>query len=192
MHQSNDTMATPKTVYYLPGKGRKLHEGLGQALLSRGWDVTGRATVEEFQALRFDEQVDTVVGDLTAHFWSANSYVVANSFGAYLFLHAQAEMGAFPGKVLLLSPIVGTFESEATQQVFVPPRSDLLRELAQAKRFPVPSDCDIHVGADDWQSVPSNVLAFGQLTGIPVTVAPGRGHTLGSDYVGPLLDQWLP
>jgi uncharacterized protein len=35
--------------------------------------------------------------------------VVCNSFGAYLFLRAQAGMSPFPGHLLLLSPIVGNF-----------------------------------------------------------------------------------
>lgn len=28
--------------------------------------------------------------------------------------------------------------------------------------------------------------------GIPVEVVPGGGHMLGKDYVGNLLDRWLP
>jgi hypothetical protein len=47
------------------------------------------------------------------------------------------------------------------------------------------------VGEEDWQSILANVQAFGQLTGIPVTVAPKGGHDLGKAYVGPLLDRWL-
>jgi hypothetical protein len=49
----------------------------------------------------------------------------------------------------------------------------------------------MHVGEDDWQSIPANVQALGLLTGITATVVPGGGHDLGRDYVGPLLDQWL-
>jgi hypothetical protein len=56
--------------------------------------------------LRFDEQVQTIRQDLKDHFWHERARVVCNSFGAYLFLHAQAQMDAFIGRVLLLSPIV--------------------------------------------------------------------------------------
>ena len=150
----------PDTLYYLPGHGGRLHTGLGEALVERGWAVTGRETVGEFRAAGFQVQVDTVAQDLREHFWHPGAHVICNSFGAYLFLHAQTQMPAYPGRVLLLSPIVGAFE--------------------------------VHVGELDWQSVPAHVLAFAAPIGIPVTVVPGAGHMLGREYVGPLLDRWLP
>jgi hypothetical protein len=39
--------------------------------------------------------------------------------------------------------------------------------------------------------MPDNVLAFGKAVGIPVHLAEGRGHMLGKDYVGSLLDKWI-
>lgn len=180
------------TVYYLPGAGGQLATGLGQGLMDRGFHVTGRETRGEFRLLTFDEQVQIIMGDLQEHFWHEQALAVCNSFGAYLFLHAQSQMSAFLGRVLLLSPIVGEFTSEETRTTFSPPRSRRLKELAEAGEFKAPTRCEIHVGEEDWQSIPANVQAFGRLTGIPVTVAPGRGHDLGRDYVGPLLDRWLP
>lgn len=179
------------TIYYLPGAGGQLGTGLGQGLMDRGFDVTGRETRGEFRSLHFDEQVQTVMSDLQAHFWHARAQVVCNSFGAYLFLHAQAQMPAFPGRVLLLSPIVGEFTSDQTRTTFSPPRPTRLRELAEAGRFNAPASCEIHVGEEDWQSIPANVQAFGRLTGIPVSVVPQGGHDLGKLYVGTLLDRWL-
>jgi hypothetical protein len=35
------------------------------------------------------------------------------------------------------------------------------------------------------------VTRFGDAIGVPVTVVRGRGHSLGVDYVGGLLDAWL-
>jgi hypothetical protein len=94
------------TVYYLPGYGGQLATGLGQGLRDRGLNVAGRETRHHFRILRFDEQVQTIRQDLKDHFWHERARVVCNSFGAYLFLHAQAQMDAFIGRVLLLSPIV--------------------------------------------------------------------------------------
>ena len=93
--------------------------------------------------------------------------------------------------MLLLSPIVGEFTSEQTRTSFSPPRSELLKTLAEGGQFNAPASCEIHVGQEDWQSIPANVQAFGRLTGIPVTVVPKAGHDLGKTYVGPLLDRWL-
>jgi hypothetical protein len=82
--------------------------------------------------LPFDAQVQTIGQDLREHFWHEGARVVCNSFGAYLFLHAQAQMDAFIGRVLLLSPIVGEFSNEQAQLSFSPPRPTRLRVLAEA------------------------------------------------------------
>jgi pimeloyl-ACP methyl ester carboxylesterase len=179
------------TIYYLPGYGGQLGTGLGQGLMDRGFDVTGRETRGDFRNLPFEDQVRTVMQDLQDHFWHEQAQVVCNSFGSYLFLHAQSQLPAFVGRVLLLSPIVGEFTNEQARTSFSPPRPERLKQLAQAGQFKPPVNCEIHVGEDDWQSIPANVQVFGRITGIPVTVVPKGGHDLGKGYVGPLLDRWL-
>ena len=180
-----------KTVYYLTGMGGRLDTGLGQGLLSRGFEITGRELVEEFRRLDFQKQIDLIAGDLEASHWNEDAYVIANSFGAYLFLHAQAQLPSYIGKVILLSPIVGEFSNEQTQMNFIPPRAEKLRQLAEDGRFPIPKQCEIHVGSEDWQSNPDNVTAFGKLLGLDVTVVPNAGHMLPKEYVGALLDKWF-
>lgn len=96
-------------IYLLPGFGSRLDTGLGGALLQRGFNVSGRETIGDFRALPFDEEVTVVSADLRHHFWRNDARVIANSFGCYLFLHAQAQLRPFVGRVLLLSPIVGEF-----------------------------------------------------------------------------------
>jgi hypothetical protein len=181
-----------KTVYYLPGFGGKLETGLGEGLTSRGFSVVGRETRGEFKDLPFQTKIDAIAADLREHFWQNDARVVVNSFGGYLFLHAQAQMPPYPGRVLLLSPIVGDFENEELRIGFVPPRSEFLLELASTGRYPCPLQAQIYVGSEDWQSHPANVTSFGNAVGISVTVVPGGGHMLGKDYVGRLLDLWLP
>lgn len=180
-----------ETVYYLPGAGGQLATGLGQALRERGFDVTGRETRGEFRTLSFDDQIQVIREDLISHFWDQFARVVCNSYGAYLFLHAQSQMARFPGRVLMLSPIVGEFTSDETLTTFSPPHPTRLKKLAESGLFTTPTKCEIHVGQDDWQSIPDNVQAFGCLVGISVTVLPGGGHNLPKAYVGALLDRWL-
>lgn len=178
-------------IYYLPGWGGRLHTGLGQGLMSRGFDVTGRETREGFKELPFQLQIETIAKDLQDYFWREDAQVVVNSFGGYLLLHALAQLVPFPGKVLLLSPIVGDFRDEVTQMGFVPPRPAFLMQQALSGRFPKIKKSEIHVGSEDWQSNPANVQAFGDATGIPVTVVPGGDHMLGKEYVGTVLNKWL-
>lgn len=178
-------------IYYLPGWGGQLRTGLGQGLLQRGCDVTGRETRGDFKQMSFSEQVTVVQNDLQQHFWHEGSRVVANSFGGYLFLHAQANLPIFPGRVLFLSPIVGGFADEATGRFFSPPKENKLMELVSTKTYPCPLRCEVHTGSEDWQSEPTRVAAFFNAIGSSITVVQGCGHMLGKDYVGNVLDKWL-
>jgi hypothetical protein len=177
-------------IYYLPGWAGHLSTGLGKALMDRGFDLTGRETRDNFKALSFTDQVETVKEDLLNNFWTEDSHVIANSFGASLFLHAQASLEPYPGKVLLLSPIVGGSAYEETGRFFSPPQEYKLSKLAEAGHFPVPMNCEVHTGSEDWQSHSDAVTKFFGLLGVMVVVAEGRGHSLGEDYVGALLDSW--
>lgn len=181
-----------ETVYYLPGHGGLISTGLGQALLAQGYDVTGRETVGDFKALGFQSQVETVAADLRGYFWRDDARVIANSFGAYLFLHAQALLGEpYVGKVILLSPILGEFANhdDAHPMNFIPPLAEKLLALAKAGNFPVPLNCEIHTGSDDWQSY-ANAMAFGEMVGLQVHAVEGAGHALPHGYVTDLLSRW--
>ncbi len=91
------------TVFYLPGAGGQLVTGLGQALRDRGFNVTGRETRDEFRRLGFEDQLQIIRQDLQENFWHEQARVVCNSYGSYLFLHAQSQMAPFPGRVLMHS-----------------------------------------------------------------------------------------
>ncbi len=179
------------SIYYLPGHGGLISTGLGEELLRRGFNVSGRETVGDFRKLRFQEQIDLIKSDLIELHWSENARVIANSFGAYLFLHAQAQLSAYPGRVLLISPIVGQFSHEESMRFFVPPRSGKLQALVDSGAFSRPRICEIHVGENDWQSIPENVVELVAPLGISVSVVPKGEHMLPREYVSNLLDEWL-
>jgi hypothetical protein len=180
-----------KSVYYLPGANGRLETGLGEGLTSRGFRVWGRAAIAEFKKLSFQEKVEIIAGDLEGPLWLPEARVVTNSYGGYLFLNAQLGLPPYPGRVLMLSPILGGFADEQTGKTFIPPYSDRLMRVVRTGEFPVPRQLQIHTGSIDWQSPPELVNEFGELTGASVTIAPGRGHMLGKEYVGPVLDAWL-
>jgi alpha-beta hydrolase superfamily lysophospholipase len=178
-------------VYYLPGANGQLHTGLGRGLVDRGCKVWGRATVGDFRTYQFSDQVEIVKEDLLGDLWHPDARIVANSYGGYLFLHAQLEIPPYIGRVLLLSPILGSFGNEAQAKFFVPPRADRIRSAVADGSYPTPLKMEIHVGSEDWQSNATEVEEFGRKVGVPVTVVPGLGHMLGAVYVGKVLDQWL-
>ena len=59
----------PQSIYFLPGHGGRISNGLGQELVRRGFNVLGRETVGDFKKLGFDVQVATVAADLKTSFW---------------------------------------------------------------------------------------------------------------------------
>lgn len=180
------------SIYYLPGHGGQISTGLGAGLLSRGFDVSGRETNGEFRKLRFTEQMEIIAEDLKMAYWHEDACVIANSFGAYLFLNAQRLLPPFVGRVLLLSPIIGEFSSEEIRMGFIPPQAGKLMELAISGTYPTPKQCEIYVGDQDWQSDPESVQRWAGMLKIPATIVPGAGHMLGKDYVSSILDRWLP
>ena len=91
----------------------------------------------------------------------------------------------------MLSPIVGEFANQETEMNFIPPRAEQLLEIAKTGLYPAPLNCEIHVGAEDWQSNSTNVELFGSLTGLKVSVVPEAGHLIPKEYVSMLLDKWL-
>lgn len=181
-----------RPIYYLPGAHGRLESGLGVGLIERGLRVYGRATVDEFRQYAFDDQTALIRSDLRApEWWNSSSLVITNSYGSYLFLNAQLHMPSFPGRVLMLSPILGSFESTERAQTFVPPYADRLMKAVRDGIFPKLDQLEVHVGSEDWQSPPGLTCEFAKLIGASVTIAAGRGHMLGKDYVGPVLDRWL-
>lgn len=178
-------------IFYLPGHGGKITNGLGQALVSRGYEVVGRETVGEFKKLDFADQVDTIASDLKTDFWSEDARIIANSYGGYLLLHALSKIDPYIGKILFLSPIVGEFSSEQIRMGFIPPFANRLNELATLKKYPIPLNCSFHVGSEDWQSNPQSVSKFGEMLGLPVTVVADAGHQLPKNYVSAQLDIFL-
>lgn len=181
-----------KSVYLLPGRGGSLNAGLGLALKARGYHLSGRETLGDFARLPLRHQAEAIAYDLQAEFWDSGAQVIANSYGAYLLLFAQSLMPAFPGKVLLLSPVIGEVTQSSVGKVgFAPPYADRLMALARLREMVVPEHCEIHVGANDWQCPAERLSEFGRLTGVPVNIVPDAGHMLDHNYVNALLDQWL-
>jgi hypothetical protein len=180
-----------KSVYFLPGHGGRISNGLGQELSRRGYEVVGRETFGDFKRLDFKEQIEIIAEDLRTNFLNNEAKVIANSYGAYLLLSALVLLKPFIGKILLLSPIVGEFNNEDIQLGFIPPYAKKLLELASDGKYPLPLNCEIHVGSEDWQSNPQNVLVLAKLIQANVTVVPDKGHNLSKKYVSDLLDRWL-
>ena len=62
-------------IYYLPGHGGRITNGLGQALVARGYEVIGRETVGDYKKLDFNDQAITIANDIKEHFWRVDAKI---------------------------------------------------------------------------------------------------------------------
>lgn len=61
---------------------------------------------------------------------------MGHSYGGYLLLQTLADLAAFPGRILLFSPVLGA--STTGNLYLCPPRADKLLRLAKQGLFPTP------------------------------------------------------
>jgi alpha-beta hydrolase superfamily lysophospholipase len=177
-------------LYLLPGRNGRLDKGLGAYLIDIGHQPRGRDQDGDFAALRFRQKIDVVVEDLLNGFLHPEARLIGSSFGAYILLHAMLELPPLPGKVLLLSPIIGS-QTGPDGMTFIPPRANVLIEASEDQRLPKPAWMEIHVGELDRQSDPVLVKAFAEPLGIPYHIHPDQGHTLDKQLVAGIIDSFL-
>ncbi|MFP4389505.1 MAG: alpha/beta fold hydrolase [Desulfococcaceae bacterium] len=172
-------------AYLIPGRDEGLGGQLGSLLRQEGRDVRGRALRGEFARMRFPEQLAEIRWDLADGFWTAEGVLVGRSYGAYLLLHVLAEEEApFPGRALLLSPVLGPARRIAGRLGSRPPRADRLRKMAAEGTFPPPAELEIHTGAEDQGCDPDLAREiFQEMVGVKLVVVPEMGHELDPEYV---------
>ena len=178
-------------VYLIPGRGNKLSE-IGDIITSLGFDIYGREILPPFSNLRFSEQLTIIKNDLIQFCWNSKTKLVGHSYGAYLLLHSLSELEAFPGKILLFSPVLGAALSNTILYGSRPPRADRLLKIAKEKKFPPPKSLKIYTGENDDGCDP--VLASKFCSLIPnskVNIVKDQGHKLDSEFVKKSITHFL-
>ena len=165
-------------IYYLPGRGGRFNGGLG-AFLSELGSVVGRELSGDFAKLSFAEQVEQVRLDLSGQ----DYFVVANSFGCYLFLNAVIEMGGYGGRALLLSPVLGEAENPETGMIYCPPRATRLMDALRESASAFESDVRVLVGSEDWQCNREALGLLKALQSVVVEEIEGEGHQLKLEII---------
>lgn len=178
-------------VYLLPGRGNRLRD-LGDPITRLGFDVYGRELAPPLARLGFAEQIRLIQRDLAAAFWRPDARLIGHSYGAYLLLHALADREPFPGRILLLAPVLGAALDAQRLYLSRPPRADQLLHLAQNHEFPPPRALELHTGALDDGCDPALATRWSSLIpGARLVRVPDQGHQLAADYVQRVLAQFL-
>lgn len=171
-----------RQVYLLPGRGEELGGDLGQLLLSMGYHIEGRGLVPPFSGERFADQQALIKEDLSGY-WLPEAVLIGRSYGAYLLLHTLIDMAPFPGRILLLSPVLGVgFAADGFYGSY-PPRASKLLDIAEGGSFPVPGYLEIHTGDQDPGCDPQLATLFSAYVhGTKLHFVAGEGHGLPKDY----------
>jgi pimeloyl-ACP methyl ester carboxylesterase len=170
--------------YLIPGRHEPVDGALGQLIREWVGPVTGRGLDGAFARLRFGDQLARIADDLTGRHWSAETLLVGRSYGGYLLLHALADLTPFPGRVLLLSPVLGPAVSPTGRAGSRPPRADRLPRLVREGRFPPPGALVVYTGGADTGCDPE--LARQIILGIPgarLRIIPEADHDLPADCI---------
>ncbi len=181
-----------RRLYFIPGRGETLTNEIGQVITSLRFPVQGREVIGDFERLLFSEQIALIRADLQSKFWHSEAVLIGRSYGAYLLLHTLAELDAFPGKVLLFSPVLGAGISKNGLFGSIPPRAKRLLKLAESKEFPAPQYLEIHTGAEDNGCDPALATRFAApIENTKLYIVPGAGHQLAEEYLRGVLDSFL-
>lgn len=184
--------AAPPLIYWLPPYGALLSQGVGQTLSRFDVDVAGRETRGAFHALSFDQQVAIVKKDLLKYAWRRDGCVIAQAYGAYLFLHAQAQLLAFPGRLLMISPMMGCLPHEAESQSFrLPPYPSEIMRRATVRDLAFGPHCTWLVGEYDKIAPVQHVQLFAKQYQQTPQIVPGAGAHLDINWLDWRVEQWL-
>jgi hypothetical protein len=176
-------------AYYLPGRHESLDRGPGAVLAARGYAVSGRTLCADFARLAFPEQTALVGQDLKARHWSVAGVAVGRSYGAYLLLHALADLPPFPGQVVLFAPILGAVLADRHGVIrgAIPPQADRLPALARSGRFPAPASLDIYLGDEDGGCDAELGARFAAAAAGRLHILAGVGHEIPADILAAAL-----
>jgi len=141
-----------KSICYITGRGGSIRSGLGEYLALKTDKLYGLDLSHEFLTREFTQQVAEVALALRKA-RVLSSPVIANSYGAYLVLHALLSRKIEISNLVLISPILGSCYSG--NRFFKPPFSQHLNTLMSETASNLPRRTTIIWGAED-ESIDQN------------------------------------
>lgn len=169
-------------VLYITGRGGSLNKGLAAYLASSIKGFEGIAVDTQFLKRRPLEQVELIRQKIAQ---DPARLVIANSYGAYLVLHALAQIKDFiPENVLLLSPLLGVGREQGGFYMNIPPLLSRLEEAFHAGVVMRPKTIKFLIGELDKQISVRQVGFLEEYFGLnAVQVCSGEGHMMSTQRI---------
>ena len=178
-------------IIYITGRGGDANKGLGAYLKELDANRIGLSMNKQFLTLSFEEQVG-VVAKLIGDFDSPNTRIIANSYGAYLCLHALIDAPQYQSHILLLSPVIGAALNPKHLAYARLPGCQRYKLAVVEKRITRPASIAIHIGSDDMGYDPQPFSEFcSSLESCELNVIENQGHTLDRVTVQSIIYQFL-
>jgi predicted esterase len=176
---------------YLTGRGGELDKGLGRHLADRSPAFDGIAFNQRMLQRPFTEQVARTRNLLQKH-WDRRTELIANSYGCYILLHALTDQGIFPGKILMLSPLLGRTELRAQGFSSRPPMLKALNRAFEQKRIAKPAYLNITAGNQDPICEQAELeWAAKTLSADRLELLEGEGHLIAHSTMERVLDRFF-
>jgi predicted alpha/beta hydrolase family esterase len=172
---------------YITGRGGDALAGLSEYLTTLTSQYKALAIDPEFLSKDFHEQVLTVKSFCSAD----DSYIIANSYGAYLLLHSLIDEPPIESKVMLLSPVLGRVNSEKRMLISRPPGEKALKSAILEARLGLPEHLEILTGSDDEICDSSLAEETANTLGVNICVLQNEGHMITPSKVMSAIQAFL-
>lgn len=174
-------------IRYITGRVGDALGGLSAYLATLAENFDALAVDPSFLSADFMEQVE-VVREFCAE---EGAYIIANSYGAYLFLHSLIGRTPLQASALLLSPVLGRVNSERRMLISRPPGEKRFKRAVSDGSFGLPFDTRIVTGADDEVCDPRLAAYISSQLNIELEVLSGEGHLISPAKVAVAIDAFL-
>lgn len=177
-----------KEIYIIPGRGQEIIN-YSVFLSELGFNISGREIYKPpFSNSSFSDQISILSNDIKQSAWYKFGVIVSFSYGSYLLLQTlMSEDDPYPGKVLLVSPVLGAMKRSFLSST--PPRAEKLRLAMQTNIFPAPDYSEILIGQYD--ACLDLAKAFSNTLNSRLLIIPDQGHRLDYDTVCKAITEFL-
>ena len=174
-------------IKYITGRGGDARSGLSVYLETLTDDYSVLAADPVFLRQSFHQQV-SAVRDFCA---IEQSNIIANSFGAYLFLHSLIDQPPLKSRILLLSPVLGRVTSEERMLISIPPGEKTLKSAIAEDRIALPRHLEILTGEEDDICDASLARSTADKLGAKIQVLEQEGHLITPSKVSDAISEFL-
>ena len=172
---------------YITGRGGSTNQGLSLYLSMLVEDYQALANDAELHRLSVDEQINTVTG-----FCKPATHLIANSYGAYLWLLSRINAAPSNTRVLLLSPVMGRAVDPQKMLSSRPPRLRGLEIAISDGRLVLPQHVRVLTGRDDDVCTYQTALARCAKLGVEdLSIIEGEGHNMSHTLVSKTVAEFL-